>query len=102
MNEIQFKVGGDRQDLHEIIREHSMEAGKRVKMEGADNDLLSRIAADEKFKPVHAQLDSITDPSKFVGRAPSQVDEFVAADVDPVLKKYAGLLEGNVLSELKV
>jgi adenylosuccinate lyase len=97
-----LQEGGDRQDLHEVIREHSMEAGRRVKMEGADNDLLSRIAADAKFKPVHAKLESLTDPSKFVGRAPAQVDEFITNEVDPVLKKHAGLLEGNVLSELKV
>jgi adenylosuccinate lyase len=97
-----MQEGGDRQDLHEVIREHSMEAGRRVKMEGAENDLLSRIAADDKFKPVHGMLGSITDPIKFVGRAPAQVDEFVANDVDPLLKKYASLLEGSVLSELKV
>lgn len=96
------KKGGDRQDLHEYIREHSMEAGRRVKEEGAANDLMERIAKDDRFKVVHASLASLTDPTKFIGRSSHQVVEFVAAEVEPVLQEHAALLEGSVVSELKV
>ena len=87
------KAGGDRQDLHEAIREHSMAAGKRVKEEGADNDLLSRIAIDKKFVSVHATLHELVNPLKFIGRCPEQVDEFLKEQVSPVLVEYASLLE---------
>ena len=79
--------------LHEAIREHSMEAGKRVKGEGAANDLLERIAKDDLFKAVHGDLDSLMDPSLFVGRAPEQVVEFLADYIDPVLEANKELLE---------
>ena len=79
------KAGGDRQVLHEAIREHSMAAGKRVKEEGADNDLLSRIAMDPLFAAVHDKLDHLLDPMQFIGRAPEQVDEFIADCIDPIL-----------------
>lgn len=83
------KAGGDRQVLHEAIREHSMAAGRRVKEEGADNDLLSRIAADPLFDAVHDKLDTLLDPALFVGRAPEQVVEFVADLIDPLLAANA-------------
>ncbi|CAK4094495.1 unnamed protein product [Aphanomyces euteiches] len=86
------KAGGDRQELHEAIREHSMAAGRRVKEEGAANDLLERIAADERFAAVHSSLDSLLDPKLFVGRSPEQVDEFVEECIDPLLEKYKTLL----------
>ena len=79
------KAGGDRQVLHEAIREHSMAAGRRVKEDGASNDLLQRIAADPLFASVHGKLDSLVDPAQFVGRAPQQVDEFMVECVDPIL-----------------
>lgn len=79
------KAGGDRQELHERIRIHSMEAGKMVKVEGKDNDLLERIAADELFPQDMEQLKSIMSPEKFVGRAPNQTSEFFADFIDPIL-----------------
>ncbi len=85
------KAGGDRQVLHEAIREHSMAAGRRVKEEGADNDLLARIAADERFAAVHATLSDIMDPNRFVGRAPQQVDEFIEEVIDPILQRYPAM-----------
>lgn len=83
------KAGGDRQVLHEAIREHSMAAGRRVKEEGADNDLLSRIAGDPLFLSVHEKLSTLLDPLQFVGRAPEQVDEFLTEEVDPILAAFA-------------
>ena len=82
------KAGGDRQELHEAIRDHSMAAGAVVKGEGKPNDLLTRIANDAKFAAVHDNLDSLVDPSLFIGRCPEQVDDFMASMVQPVLTKY--------------
>ena len=86
------KAGGNRQDLHEEIRTLSMQAAYRVKREGGNNNLLDLIEKDDAFKAVHGKLSEILDPKKFVGRAPSQVVEFIEKDVDPILKKYASLL----------
>ena len=86
------KAGGNRQDLHEEIRTLSMQAAYRVKSEGGNNNLLDLIEKDDAFKAVHGKLSEILDPKKFVGRAPSQVVEFIEKDVDPILKKYASLL----------
>ena len=81
------KAGGDRQELHERIRIHSMEAGKAVKEEGKENDLLARIAEDEMF-PMHMeQLEAIMDPQNFVGRAPQQTEEYFHDFIDPILAK---------------
>ena len=80
------KAGGDRQELHERIRVHSMEAGRMVKVEGKPNDLLERIAADPAFNMTMEQLHAIMKPSNFVGRAPQQVEEFLKEDVYPVLE----------------
>ncbi|HEX4142148.1 MAG TPA: adenylosuccinate lyase [Pirellulales bacterium] len=79
-------AGGDRQQLHELIRRHSQAAGAAVKQEGRPNDLLERLAAD----PAFAQVDvaGALDPASFVGRAPEQVDEFLAAVVAPIQKRY--------------
>jgi adenylosuccinate lyase len=96
------KAGGDRQELHEAIREHSMAAGRQVKEFGAANDLLARIAADDRFKPVHGELDALVDPSLFVGRAPQQVEEFLAEHIDPILKKEAALLEVESVDKISV
>ena len=70
------KAGGDRQELHERIRVHSMAAGKVVKEEGKENDLLERIANDEMFGMNMEQLEAIMHPNKFVGRAPQQTEEY--------------------------
>lgn len=86
------KAGGDRQELHEAIRVHSMDAGAVVKGEGKPNDLLDRIANDPLFSAVHDQLESMIDPILFVGRAPEQVDEFLTEEAKPVLERNAGLL----------
>jgi adenylosuccinate lyase len=77
--------GGDRQELHEKIRQHSMEAGRLVKEEGRQNDLLQRIAADPAFNLSTTDLDDLLDPADYVGRAPEQVDEFLAHYVEPLL-----------------
>lgn len=84
------KAGGDRQDLHERIRVLSMEAGKNVKVNGLDNNLIELIKADKMFAPVHEKLDEILDAKKFIGRAPSQTVEFIANEIDPILNKNRG------------
>jgi adenylosuccinate lyase len=96
------KSGGDRQELHEAIREHSMAAGRRVKEEGAANDLLDRIAADARFESVHGKLSSLLDPILFVGRAPEQVDDFMVECVDPILAKHAEALASVALDGVDV
>ena len=80
-------AGGDRQELHERIRQHSMEAAGRMKHEGAEADLLERIAGDGAFGMTMADLREIADPSRFVGRAPEQVDRFLAEWVQPALER---------------
>ena len=80
-------AGGDRQELHESIRVHSQAAATRVKHEGADNDLLQRLQGDAAFAAI--DLDAATDPLAFVGRAPQQVDEFIADQVEPIRSRYA-------------
>ncbi len=86
------KAGGDRQELHEKIRVLSMEAGRRVKQEGKDNNLIELIKADPAFSAVHGRLDDILDAKKFVGRAPRQTEEFIAAEISPILEKHKDLL----------
>lgn len=86
------KKGGDRQELHERIRQHSMEAGKQVKMEGKKNDLLERIAADSMFGLTIEELNAIMEPKNFVGRAPEQTKEFVEGYVMPVLEANKDLI----------
>ena len=90
------KAGGDRQVLHEAIREHSMAAGMRVKEEGASNDLLDRIATDPLFSVIKDELSFLVEPSRFVGRAPEQVDEFMEDMLDPILRQF----EADSLSRL--
>ena len=86
------KKGGDRQELHERIRIHSMAAGRVVKAEGGKNDLLERIAADENFGVTLDELNALMNPSDFVGRAPQQTQEFVENEINPILEKYSDLL----------
>ncbi len=80
-------AGGDRQELHERIRRHSMEAAGRMKDQGAEADLLERIAADDAFGMSLEDLREIADPTRFVGRAPEQVDRFLAEWVQPALAR---------------
>ena len=82
------KLGGDRQELHERIRELSMQAGARVKQEGKDNNLLELIAADPMFHVTYEQLEKNLDPAKYTGRAPQQVEEYLEADVKPMLAAH--------------
>ena len=80
------KRGGDRQELHERIRVHSMEAAKRVKELGMDNDLIERIIKDDKFLLSREEILGIMDPSNFIGRAPGQVDFFINNVVNPIIE----------------
>lgn len=82
-------AGGDRQELHERIRQHSQAAGAVVKQEGGENDLMARLAADPAFAAV--DLTAALEPSLYVGRAPQQVDEFLAETVAPIFEKYTGM-----------
>ena len=82
------KRGGDRQELHEAIRTHSMEAARRVKQGDGVNDLLERIAGDATFGVTLEDLQSVLEPRRYVGRAPEQTREFLASEVAPVLEKY--------------
>ncbi len=94
------KRGGDRQELHERIREHSMAAAQRVKGEGLDNDLIERIINDSTFNLSKEEILGIIDPKKFVGRAPSQVVEFIGEYVDPIIEANKEAIE--VHSEINV
>ncbi len=86
------KAGGNRQELHEEIRQLSMIAGAHVKQEGKENDLIELIKANAAFAPVHDKLDEILDGKKFVGRAPQQTVEFISEEIEPILQKHANLL----------
>ncbi len=86
------KAGGNRQELHERIRILSMEAGKNVKVEGKENNLIDLIKQDEMFQPVWDHIDDILDAKKFIGRAPSQTVEFISEEILPILTKHADLL----------
>lgn len=93
------KHGGDRQELHEQIRMHSMDAGKRVKVDGESNDLIERIAADPLFGMSLEAIQAVLDPKNYIGRSPEQVVEFIENEVKPVL---AGAELSDVKVELKV
>ena len=94
------KKGVDRQELHESIREHSMAAAQRVKGEGLDNDLIRRIIEDDSFKLSKEEILAIIDPKKFVGRAPSQVVEFIAEYVTPIIEANKDAID--ITSEINV
>ena len=83
------KRGADRQQLHERIREHSMAASRVVKVEGGENDLLKRIAADEAFGVTLEELEKILKPENYTGRAKEQTEDFLNECIKPVLEKYA-------------
>nr|WP_307775922.1 adenylosuccinate lyase [uncultured Cetobacterium sp.] len=94
------KKGGDRQELHELIRVHSMEAGKKVKVEGLENDLIERIINDKSFEIDREKLMEILDPKNFIGFAPEQVEDFLTEEVKPILEKNKNLL--GMEADLKV
>ncbi len=86
------KAGGDRQELHEKIRVHSMEASKMVKQYGKDNDLIDRIKKDKAFSAINDKIDSILDPKNFIGRAKEQTIEFINEIIQPILDKNKNCL----------
>lgn len=86
------KNGGDRQALHEKIRVHSMEAGKMVKIEGKENDLIERILNDKYFNLDKDRLLEILSPKNFIGFAPEQTEEFINIEVKPILERYSDKL----------
>jgi adenylosuccinate lyase len=92
--------GGDRQELHEKIRVYSMEAGKRVKEEGLDNNLIDLIKQDKEFMLTDEEIDGLLDAKNFIGRASAQVDEFLEEYIYPILQNYTDSL--NIKVELKV
>ena len=86
------RKGGDRQELHEAVREISVEVTKRIKLEGCDNDLLERIINDKRFDLTEHELNKIMDINNFVGLAPQQAEEFIENNIKPVLKKNSDFL----------
>lgn len=94
------KAGGDRQELHEAIREHSMEAARQVKEFGRPNDLVDRIAGDPRFGLTREQILESMEPSRFVGRAPEQTEAFFREFVDPILDANKEAL--NMTAEISV
>lgn len=96
----EVKAGGDRQEIHEIIRQHSMEASKKVKMEGKENDLIERIIADDRLHMDKSNLQLVLDPKNFIGFAPRQTEEFIEKEIKPIVEKYKNLI--GIDSELKV
>lgn len=96
----EVKAGADRQEIHEIIRVHSMEASKKVKMEGKENDLIERLFNDTSLKLDKSKLKEVLDPKNFIGFSPIQTQEFIENEAWPILEKYADLL--GLEAELKV
>jgi len=111
MNEIPFmatenilmeavKKGGDRQELHERIREHSMAAGSRVKDEGLNNDLLERIAADDAFGLTLEDVKTLLNPQDYIGRSAEQTQELIEEFIKPIFEQRREDIGGEV--ELRV
>lgn len=96
----EVKAGGNRQEIHEKIRVHSMEASKKVKEEGLENDLMERILNDDSLKLDKSKLRNGLDSNQFIGFAPIQTEEFIDNEIKPILDKYRDLIE--LKSELKV
>ena len=86
------KKGGDRQELHERLRTHSIAAAKVVKEEGKENDLIERICADSSFMLTREEVDAILKPENFIGRSVEQVEEYIAGCIQPVLDKNRSVL----------
>lgn len=94
------KAGGDRQELHEKIRELSMEAGKNVKQNGMENNLLELIAEDESFGLSLEDLEKTMNPENYIGRCKEQVEEFLLEEIQPILKENSELL--GITAEINV
>ena len=93
------KRGGNRQELHEALREHSHAAARRVKLEGGQNDLIDRIVADPLFPLTREEIDAQMAPEQYVGRAPGQVTAFLRDEIDPLLERYP---DEDIRAELNV
>ena len=96
----EVKAGGDRQEIHETIRVHSMEASKKVKMEGKENDLIERLMNDTSLKMDKSKISEVMDPKNFIGFAPVQTEEFIANEAQPIIDKYSDLI--GLEADLKV
>jgi adenylosuccinate lyase len=96
----EVKAGGDRQEIHEVIRVHSMEASKKVKEEGEENDLIERILNDDSLKLDKSKLKEVLDPKNFIGFAPIQTEEFIANEVQPIIDANKDLI--GLEADLKV
>jgi adenylosuccinate lyase len=94
------QAGGDRQELHERIRRHSLAAGEQVKLHGQPNDLLHRLQGDPAFSTLTLDWEKLMNPSQFTGRSPEQTEQFVREVVEPIRSRYRGDLDEPV--ELKV
>ena len=90
------KRGGDRQKLHEAIREHSVACAKQIKLNGAENDLLDRILNDERFGLTAEEMKELTNPKTFTGCAEMQTEEYLNNEIYPLLKKYSYLDDADV------
>ena len=95
------RAGGDRQELHERIREHSLEAARRRKETGAKSDLMKRLRADPAFGGVIGSIDALRDPALFVGRSAEQVEDFLTEHVYPMMEKRRDLLDNDAV-EIRV
>lgn len=96
----EVKAGGDRQEIHETIRQHSMEASKKVKVEGKENDLIERLMNDDSLKMDKSKIKEVMDPKNFIGFSPIQTEEFVKNEAQPIIDKYSSLI--GLKSDLKV
>ncbi len=96
----EVKAGGDRQEIHEIIRVHSMEAAKKVKEQGLENDLIERLMNDNSLKMDKSKIMEVMDPKNFIGFAPIQTEEFIKNEAQPILDQYSDLI--GLEADLKV
>jgi adenylosuccinate lyase len=94
------KRGGDRQELHERLRAHSQAAGRRVKEEGEENDLLSRVAADPAFGLKARELEGLMEPSLYTGLAEKQTEDYLHGEVLERLSRYSGLADADAKVDL--
>jgi len=92
------KLGADRQDAHEVVRQHAIEVARCIKEDGAENDLLERLSCEAMFKDV--DLTMATEPSDYIGRAPQQVDAFCDEIIEPIAQRYSSMT--TEIAELRV
>jgi adenylosuccinate lyase len=94
------QAGGDRQELHETIRRHSLAAAEQVKVHGKSNDLMQRLQADPVLAPLGVRWSEVLNQAHFIGRAPQQAEQYVRTVIDPIRSRYAGQLDEKI--QLKV